>query len=252
MKTIFLSLSVAVAIAFGATSCNKTEENNVPTPKNTAPATSIPDDAGFFFKSSLFYVSSTNAYGQSSEYKVGDGFGFFKNSSGQKVNAGDVTLNTWPLEKDGEGNYKFKNLGNVPEGVSFTNNWAVWQATGDTATGIPVVNVTDGTPFPAKPTIQDKKINTQENFILMAGDTIIADSTVFVLSGPNASIRKVKGPNAKSCVFSKEEMQTLGTGRSLGLIQISPFTTVLDTAAVPGFKTYFQKQVVYSKYVDLE
>lgn len=252
MKTTLLSLSVVAIIALGVSSCNKEKENNVPTPKNAVPATSIPDDADLFFKSSLFYVSNTNAYGQSSEYKVGDGFCFFKNSTGQKVNAGDVSLNSWPLEKDGEGNYKFKNLGNVPEGVSFTASWAVWQATGDTSTGIPQIDITDGTPFPAKPTIQDKKINTQESFILMAGDTIIADSTVFVLSGPNASLRKVKGPNAKSCVFSKEEMQSLGTGRSLGLIQISPFTTVLDTTAVPGFKTYFQKQVIYSKYVDLE
>ncbi|MBX2903366.1 MAG: hypothetical protein KF872_07390 [Chitinophagales bacterium] len=249
MKKILLASTVAAAFVLGFSSCKKETENNPPTPKNEAPSSFVPGDADFFFKASVFYVSTTSVYGQSSEYKVGDALAFFKNN---KVNAGDVTINGLPMTKEESGNYIYKKLGNIPEGITYLSNLAAWTATGDTATGVAPLSINDTTAFPAKPVIQDKKINTQESFLLTAKDTIIADSTVFVVSGPNATLRKVKGPNAKSCTFTKEEMQTLGTGRSLGLIQISPYTTVLDTTVISGAKTYFQKQTITAKYVDLE
>lgn len=252
MKKVLLASTIVAALAVGFSSCKKETENNPPTPKNNAPAVPVPDDASFFFKSSLFYVSSTSVYGQNTEYKVGDAFAYFRDSFFVKTNAGDVTINGLPMSRDESGNYVYKKLGNIPEGITFVGDLAAWRASGDSAAGIPPLAIDDNTPFPAKPLIQDKKINTQESFFLSAKDTVIADSTIFIITGPNASLRKVKGPNAKSCTFTKEEMQTLGTGRSLGLIQISPFTTVLDTTVIPGYKTYFQKQTIASKYVDLE
>lgn len=252
MKRILFAFTVVAALVMGLFACKKETENNPPIPKNDPPAASVPDDASFFFKSSLFYVSSTSVYGQSTEYKVGDAFAFFRDSFFVKANAGDVTINGLPMSRDESGNYVYKKLGNIPEGITFVGDLAAWRASGDSAAGIPPLSIDDNTPFPAKPIIQDKKVNTQESFFLSAKDTVIADSTIFIIAGPNGAVRKVKGPNAKSCTFTKEEMQSLGTGRSLGLIQISPFITVLDTTVIPGYKTYFQKQTIASKYVDLE
>lgn len=249
MKKILFPLSVALVLTLAFSSCKKDGNTTAPIPKNEIPEASIPDGADYFFKAMQFYVMSSNTQGQSQEYYVGDAYAFFKD----RADVGEVTLNAWPLKRADDGTYFYENLGNVPGGISFSSNdWAVWDATGDTAKGIAPIHLDDPTPFPANPVITDKKINTQESFFLIAADTIIADSTIFTISGPNATLRKVKGPNAKSCVFSKEEMATLGTGRSLGLIQISPYVTVRNDTSIAGSVIYFQKQKVVSKYVDLE
>jgi hypothetical protein len=252
MKKVFSNGTAALIIVLSMFSCKKETDTQTSIPKNTLPPVSIPDDAQIFFRSSLFFVSSAGTYGQTAEYKVGDAFAFFKDFAFAKVSAGEVTVNGFPLSKDANGNYTYTKPGNVPEGISFIGNLAAWRTTGDTASGIPAIAVDDNSPFPAKPIIQDRKINTQETFLLAARDSVIADSTVFIIAGPKGSVRKVKGPNARSCVFSKEELKTLGTGRSLGLIQISPFNTVLDTNTISGYRVYFQKQTIASRYIDLE
>ncbi|MCS6820092.1 MAG: hypothetical protein RMJ53_06930 [Chitinophagales bacterium] len=250
MKKFFWLFITALIVLSAFYSCKKEDTAEPPIPKNELPGTPIPENARYFFKSSVFHVSSINAYGQSTEYKIGDAFAFFKNDSDVKISAGELTINGLPLSLE-QGNYVYKKLGNFPEGVPFTGNTATWTASGDTA-GVPPFSINDNSPFPAKPVILDKKINTQENFLLAARDTIIADSTIFIIAGPKGSLKKVKGPNSRSCLFSKDELKTIGTGRSLGLIQISAYNTVSDTLTFPGILTFFQKQTTASKYVDLE
>ncbi len=248
MNKLFFAIPFVALIAFS--SCKKNDPYNPPTPKNVAPSIQEPDDAQFFFKAIKTFTTRAGS-SSSAEFQLGDAMAFLKDSFGFKNNAGVVTVNTLELTNEGN-NYVFKSIDNLPGGVTFDTDRASWVVTGDTNTGIEPMLFDDNSPFPSKPVITDKVINTQASFILIAKDTIVADSTIFVINGPSASLRKVRGPNARSVVFTKEEMATLCTGRALGLVQISPYNLVLDTLLVPDTKTYYMKQTVVSKYVDLE
>jgi hypothetical protein len=246
-----LLIAVAATLVVSIPSCKKTEAYNPPTPKNTAPSTSEPDDATIFLKAVRFFTSQAGTAGQTNEYQIGDAFGFFRDANAAKVNAGVVTVNTLELTNESN-NYVYNTIDNLPNGILFDTDNATWVVTGDTNTGIQPITISDNSPFPAKPVITEKEINTQASYLLVAKDTIIADSTIFVITGPTGTLRKVRGPNARSVAFTKEEMSTLGTGRALGLVQISAFNLVLDTLLVPNTKTYYLKQTIASKYVDLE
>jgi len=244
-------IAVAATLALSIPSCKKTEAYNPPTPKNTAATTSEPNDATIFLKAVRFFTTQAGSAGQSNEYKIGDAFAFFRDTLSAKRSAGIVTINTLELTNESN-NYLFKTIDNLPNGILFDTDNATWVVTGDTNTGIQPMTISDYSPFPAKPVITEKEINTQASYLLVAKDTIIADSTIFVITGPSGTLRKVRGPNARSVAFTKAEMSSLGTGRALGLVQISAFNLVLDTLLVPNTKTYYLKQTIASKYVDLE
>jgi hypothetical protein len=70
------------------------------------------------------------------------------------------------------------------------------------------------------------------------------------VSGPNASIQKVRAANTQSCTFTAAEMGTLGKGDNSGLLQIAPYR--LTSSTQNGKKYYFVKETCVSKFVNLK
>lgn len=56
-------------------------------------------------------------------------------------------------------------------------------------------------------------IQTSGAYTISVASISGADSVVFVLAGPDASIQKVKAGNTTSCTFTAAEVATLGKGR---------------------------------------
>jgi hypothetical protein len=252
MKKITLCASILLALAVSIQSCKKETLYQPPIPTNTLPVIGDPSDANAVFKASVMHASVKSEYGNVTNYEVGSAYAYVTDSFFSKLSVGELFVNGSFLYRQTDGTYSDRKNGNVPEGIAYLTDDVAWAATGDTTAKVDSFSFINATKFPAVPVIVETKINTQQNFLLSAKDSIIADSTLFVLTGPNGNLRKVKGPNAKSCAFTQEELATLGTGRGLGLIQISPYNVVSDTTTFVGKKTYFIKQRVISKYVDLE
>jgi hypothetical protein len=252
MKKITLCASIFLALAVSIQSCKKETLYQPPIPTNSMPVVGNPSDANGVFKASVMHTSTKSVYGNVTNYQVGSAYAFLTDSFFSKLGIGDMYVQDVYLYKQSDNTYSDVKNGNVPQGVSYPTDEVNWYASGDTNSKVDSFFLVDNTKFPAVPVIVDQSIKTQQNFLLSAKDSVLADSTLFVITGPNGKLSKTKGPNAKSCAFSAEELATLGTGRGLGLVQISPYNSVSDTTRLVGKKIYFIKQTIASKYIDLE
>lgn len=80
-----------------------------------------------------------------------------------------------------------------------------------------------------------KAIDIRSSYDLTTQEINFADTTIFQIAGPNGLVYAEKGGDDISHTFSKEELQTLGTG--LGVMQISAFR--LRDTLIDDRKIYF-------------
>jgi hypothetical protein len=248
MKKISLFASCALLIVvLSVSSCTKKKDSQQ-APSNTAPQYTIPGDANGAF-AAVKTISSQTIAGYTTSIDIGTAVAWF-GSSTSFVDGGTVKLNSNSLSKQSNNAYVFTPATTAPTGIDFTGS-EVWEISGNTANGVPAFTKTHYASFPYITDISNTgDVSTTTDFTLSASSYVTGDSVIFVVSGPNGHVLKVKGPNSTSCSFTAAEMGTLGTGSNMGLLQIAPYTWTVDNST--GKKYYFVKETCVSKFVNLK
>ncbi len=242
-----LSLSMAVLVGFS--SCKKDEEPEpvTPTPTAAAPANPIPApsgaDAALVAVHTATYI--TAPFVGEIYQPIGFGVGVFGNlTTGAYVSAGAVTLNTNALTAQSNQSYVFTPSQTSPTGVDFSSgvNWTVAGGNGYAA-----FNHTTNNEVPSGPKYTGSTtIARNADYTLSSSIAILsADSVLFNVISPTATLTKVKAGNVSSCTFSAAEMGTLGAGS--GYVQIVPYN--YESATYGGKVIYFINESVSTNSV---
>jgi len=249
MKKNVLIIAALVATLATVSSCKK-ETTAPPPPSNTAPTVNPPSDAdGALVLVNTLTYNSTSVPGFGNivtKIELGVAGAWF-GAANAFVDAGVVKCQDSLLAKQTNNAYVF-----VPKsltGLDKSSN-TKWEVAG--AGSVTGFTYTHNASFPTVDSIENAvDVNTANAFTLSAkGFVSNSDSVIFVVSGPNASVLKVKASNAKSCDFSAAEMGTLGKGDNSGLLQIAPYR--LTSSTQNGKKYYFVKETCVSKFVNLK
>lgn len=242
---------MVLAITVSISSCKKKDSTtNQTAPQNTTPTASTPSNAdGAFAAVKTLTVSSYAGY--NTTINVGTAVSWF-GTQNSYVDGGTVKCNNNTLSKQSNNAYIFTPAQTSPTGIDFSGDVS-WDISGNSSNAVPPFTKTDAGVFPSVDGIsQTDDVSTSSAFTLSASSSVIGDSVMFVVAGPNGHVLKTKGPNTSSCDFTAAEMGTLGTGSNVGLLQIAPYTIHYDNTAAPGKNYYFVKETVVSKIVNLK
>lgn len=232
-------------------SCKKTDP--APTaPVATTPTIATPTDAFGAFVAVKTLTEQNIPFVGVQTIEIGTAVGGFFSAanSGTLVDGGSLKVDDSTLTKQTNNSY-FYELGQTNvTGLSFgfSTRWAIG---GNATNSIPAFTYTHSRNMPSLGSLTSAKdVTVASDYTITTSTTNNSDSVLFIISGPNASIQKVKVGGTRSCLFTAAELGTLGKGDNAGLIQIAPYNFTSTTQA--GKKYYFIKETVLSTIVNLK
>ncbi len=250
MKNTSLLIATCVATSF-LWSCAKTNPTPTP-PAASTPTVATPSDAfGAFIAVKTITEQNVPIVGiQTIEIGTAVG-GFYSTAgSGTWVDGGSLKVDDTTLTKQSNNTYLYQMGQSNPTGLEF-NYSTKWTIGGSTANSIPAFNYTHSATMPSLGTLTSAKdITVASDYTISTTTTSYSDSVIFIISGPNGSINKVKVGGTRTCLFTAAELATLGKGDNAGLVQIAPYRVASSTQA--GKKYYFIKETVLSTFVNLK
>lgn len=238
----FLLLSLAVLVGFS--SCKKDEEPEpeTPTPAAATPANPIPApsnaDAALVAIHTATYI--TAPFVGEIYQPIGFGVGVFGNlATGAYVSAGAVSLNTKALTAQSNQSYVYTPGAAEPTGIDFSSG-ASWNVAG--GNGFAAFTHTTSNEVPSGPKYSGATtIPRNAEYTLSSSIAILsADSVIFNVISPTATLTKVRAGNVASVTFTAAEMGTLGAGS--GYVQIVPYN--YEYAVYGGKTVYFVNESV--------
>lgn len=246
--SILIATCVATSLLW---SCSKT--NPAPTPPAaTTPTVSTPSDAfGVFVAVKTLTEQNVPIVGtQIIEVGTAVGGFFSTANSGTWVDGGSLSVDDSTLTKQTNNTYFYQIGQSNFTGLDFSY-YTKWAIGGNASNSIPAFTYTHNSNMPSLGSLTSAKdINTASDYTVETTTTSNSDSVIFIISGPNASIQKVKAGSIRSCLFTAAELGTLGKGDNAGLVQIAPYRITATTQA--GKKYYFVKETVSSTFVNLK
>jgi hypothetical protein len=249
MKKKVLIVAAFVATLATVSSCKKTTTTPTP-PNNAAPTVTAPSDAdgAFVLVNTITYnITTAPIIGTIiSKIELGTAAAWL-GAPNAFVDAGAIKCQDSLLTKQANNAYVF--VPNSLTGINKSSN-TKWDVAG--AGSVTGFSFTHSASFPSVDSIENAvDVNTANDFTLSSkGFVSNSDSVIFVVSGPNGSVQKIKPSNTKSCTFTASEMSTVGTGNNSGLLQIAPYR--LTSSTLNGKKYYFVKETCVSKFVNLK
>jgi hypothetical protein len=238
----FLLLSMIVLVGFS--SCKKDEEpeEETPTPTAATPANPVPAptdaEAALVAVHTATYV--TAPFVGEIYQPIGFGVGVFGNLvSGSYVNAGAVSLNSKALTAQTNQSYVYSPGATEPTGIDLSSG-ASWTVAG--GNGYAAFTHTTNNEVPSGPKYSGATtIPRNADFTLSSSIAILsADSVIFSVISPTATISQVQAGNVASATFTAAQMGTLGAGS--GYVQIIPYN--YESAVYGGKKIYFINESV--------
>jgi hypothetical protein len=246
--TLLIATCVATSLLW---SCKKADPTPTP-PAATTPTIATPTDAFGAFVAVKTLTEQNVPFVGVQVIEVGTAVGGFYSAanSGTWVDGGSLKVDDSTLTKQTNNTYFYQMGQSNPTGLSFgsTTRWAIG---GNATNSIPTFNYTHSRSMPSLGTLTSAKdITVASDYTITTSTTNNSDSVIFIISGPNASIQKVKAGNTRSCLFTAAELGTLGKGDNAGLVQIAPYNIASTTQS--GKKYYFIKETVLSTFVNLK
>lgn len=238
MKKLSFILSAILLVSILNSSCKKEETTPTPTPTPTpAPSNPLPALPSNVAGGLVAIQSQTKPPivlpGIPIQMiNIGLATAFFPGTTaGTYVNAGTVSVNTNTLTKDTSNMYLYSLNAANPMGITFTSspNWVV-----SGSASVPAFTAT-AHPFPSDVNVTSSAtVNSASAYVLTADLITGADSIIFAVHGPSASITKTKSGNSTSHSFTTAELATVGKGT--GFIQVTAYKLKPYTS---GGKTYW-------------
>ncbi len=250
MKNTSFLIATCVATSL-LWSCAKT--NPAPTtPTATTPTVATPTDAFGAFVAVKTLTEQNVPFVGIQTIEIGTAVGGFYSAanSGTWVDGGSLSVDDSILTKQTNNTYFYQMGQSNPTGLNFSY-YTKWTIGGNTSNSIPAFTYSHNTNMPSLGSLTSaKEINTASDYTVETSTTSNSDSVIFIISGPNASIQKVKAGGTRSCLFTAAELGTLGKGDNSGLVQIAPYRIASTTQS--GKKYYFIKETVLSTFVTLK
>lgn len=224
MKKFPIILSFILLVTVLMSSCKKddtTTPTPAPTPTPSNPIPSIPSNvAGVLVAIQTQTKPPIVIPGVPMQMiNVGLAVALFPSgTAGVNYNAGNVSVNSFPLTKDTSNMYMYTPGAANPLGLEFTSPPS-WSVSG--SANVPAFNATANS-FPT-----DVNVTSSATFSIASSYTLTcdlvtgADSLIFAVHGPKASLTKSKAGNSTSHTFTATELATVGTG--FGYIQVTAY-----------------------------
>lgn len=224
MKRLFFIFSVIILLGLTSTSCKKddtTTPTPTPTPAPTNPLPAFPANMG----GALVAIQTQTKPPvvipgvPFTMINVGLAVAFFPGATaGTYVNAGNVSVNTKALTKDSSNMYIFNPDATNPLGLVFSTNPS-WEVSGSSA--VPAFTAMANS-FPSDVNVTSSAtVNSTADYTLTADLVSGADSLIYAVYGPAASLIKTKAGNSLNHTFTAAELATIGKG--YGYIQITAY-----------------------------
>lgn len=253
MKSKKLQLSILTfALIMCATSCKKDNNNTTP-PTASTPQVATPSDADGFFVAVNTITTQEIPFIGTQTFEIGTAAAGFFQSTGNTSNfkdGGTLSVKDSILTKQSNNSYVFQPSQSNIEGINHTSS-SRWQCAGNSANNIQPFTYVHNANMPDLGLLTSSKdVQTGSDYTVSTNKAWYADSVIFIISGPNGSVVKVKPTNTTSCTFTASELGTLGKGDNSGLVQIAPYT--ISGTTINGKKYYFIKETVLSTFVNLK
>jgi hypothetical protein len=265
MKKI-TKLSIAVLFASVCfISCKKSTNTNNPTTTSPVPTAPTPTFSGDI-KGALISLRISFDYDPNKfaslpitvpvvELESESATAFFGNdlSSGNFLNAGNVAVNSYTLDKQSNNSYTKLAFdytsGEYTLGFSSGSNWNVAGSSDVTAF---TYNHTDAFPnFSGKSSMPETASTTTSLSINLSGKISNADSVYVFLGGNGKSIIKHLGSSASSATFTAAEVASIGStsGKPTAILEVVPWRYRIQNI---NSKDYvFVKEQAVVKYVTI-
>lgn len=161
------------------------------------------------------------------------------------VDAGAVTANDSTLTKQSNNSYVFMQTGYNTTGLDFSSGNAKWTVAGNGT--VPAINKTTTSGFPFVDSVSAAgEIDITGALTLSAATPVTnADSIIYVVAGPDATLMKTVAGNVNSYTFTATEMGTVGTGT--GYLEVVPYN--LEKQVISGKAYYFINESASTKMV---
>jgi len=216
-----------------------------------APQLSFGDADGAFY--SINAVSVSNVGGFPVEVIVGSAVAWFVNGGTDFVDVGDVSFaqgsKSGTLDMNANNTYTWVETDFTSSGFNKSGG-VEWTIDGGNGHGS-ISGLANGFPFPSTSEINESSdnISGSADYTLMHNGSISdADSTIFMISGPNGTVMKTVDGFTTSVTFTSTEMGTLGAGT--GIMQIASYN--IYDQALGGKKYYMVNESVASKNVTID
>ncbi len=216
------------------------------TPNNPTPE--YVDADGIFV--ALKTVTYIETFGFVTETAIGIPVAFFPQANGEFKDVGDVTCEGEAVAKTDVNSYVFIPGATNPTGVDYVGG-IDWTVSG--ANGFPALNYTSNGIFPDNVQIAaetNESISTSGDYTLSSVNIITnADSIIFAIYGPSATLLVTKATPITSYTFTADEMATLGTGA--GYVQLTASRLAEEQTLGTGEKLYYLNQKTNTVVVTL-
>lgn len=134
---------------------------------------------------------------------------FFKEAENvNHVPAGTITCESETLPQQSNNSYIFTPGSSNPTGINFSGN-IDWEGTGD---AWPAFTLSNPDGFATVNEITSGDISASGDYTVTCGSISGADSTFFIISGPNGNINQMRPGGITSHTFTASELANLGTG----------------------------------------
>lgn len=225
MKKISFILSCVLLVTVLMTSCKKDDTSPTPTPTPTPtpsnPIPAIPSNVSGVLVAIQTQTKPPIVIPGVPIQMINVGLAvalFPSGTAGVNYNAGNVSVNTFQLTKDTSNMYMYTPGATNPLGLEFTTPPS-WTVSG--SANVPAFNAT-AYAFPSDVNVTSATtVNVSSAYSLTCDPVTGADSLIFAVHGPSASIIKTKAGNVSSYSFSAADLATVGKG--VGYIQITAY-----------------------------
>ncbi|MBS1683304.1 MAG: hypothetical protein JSS76_01015 [Bacteroidetes bacterium] len=248
MKRSFLTLTAAIIVAGGISSCNKSTTNTNNTNNgNSAPSVNTPANADGAL-AAIKVITTQTVAGYTVPINIGTAAAWFGLSTSFK-DAGNVTVDGNALTNQSN-SYVYQPNQTNPTGLDF-NSSVSWNVTGNSSNGITGFSYTDQSSFPTIDDVQTPtSVSHSSSFTLSASGYVSGDSVIFVVSGGSGHVSFIAPGGTSSHTFTAAEMGTVGAApNNTGLLQIAPYRVNHQT--INGKSYYFVKETCANKFVTI-
>ena len=240
MKKVLFGLLVLGAMA----SCKKDSSSS---PTATQPnVTPTPTDA-YGVLAAVKTNNYVNIAGFSMNMPIGTAVAVFSDAAGlgTYVDAGAVTADDSTLTKQSNNSYVFMQTGYNTTGLDFSSGNAKWTVAGNGT--VPAINKTTTSGFPFVDSVSAAgEVSIASELNLHAASAVInADSIIYVVAGPDATLMKTVAGGVNSYTFSAADMATVGTGT--GYLEVVPYN--IEKQTISGKAYYYINESASTKMV---
>lgn len=262
MKTPHFTITLAIALIVGFSSCKKEEAKpttpTTTTPTNTAgpnPQTPMPSGgniSGVLISLKMKYTTQPTGAPMPVDVNSEMGVAVFYNSPGSATisDAGIVSVNSVNLEKQTNKSYlKMAYIGGTPSDLDFDNT-SKWNVAG--SSDVPAFSHDHNTAFPEYSGDVPSTITKANGISLSFTSSTLsgADSVYVVIAAGDKSIVKSYGAKAGSVTIPASDLQSLpAISDNSAVFEICPFS--YDEAVKNGKTYFFIKELAIVRAVNI-